>query len=143
MSKQRVGIVRSAGSHFETVIAAARDAYPDAAIIVLTQSESHVEGIDCVHLPRGGVASVLAIRKQRLDAIVVMYGSKRLELLAALSGAPKRFVCPPDGILVPLHGGTVSVVLGQWMRRIRGEVLYWRMRFATRLDAVQTDDDSL
>lgn len=77
------------------------------------------------------------IRALRAETFVVLFHSRRLGLLAALSRVPNPSYCAIDGQLHPLPRSATKVVLGGLVQAVGGRLRYAVIRTAIHTSAVR------
>jgi hypothetical protein len=152
----RVALFYSVGPHFRRALDRVREEFatadaitsivppglPGDAVIgvlredVLVTERSHYTPRDLRPL----LGLLRHIRSRRFDVFVVMFDSLQLRLFAALSGAPQRMVCLPQGALLPLRGNVATILFAEGARRIRGRIRYTAIWLAIRLRPVRTSN---
>ncbi len=147
----RIGLLYSFAPHFKQAAAALREQYPEAHITALVPPdfpEAAVCGVvdrqeTCAPAPGGkrglGEALRLArvIRTARFDVFVVLFDSPRLQALAAISGATRRFWYGLDAALHPLQIRIATACAKLLCQRIRGTLTYWRIWLHIRCTRIQ------
>ncbi|MBI2425944.1 MAG: hypothetical protein HYV27_24180 [Candidatus Hydrogenedentes bacterium] len=137
----RIGVFYSHGPHFLRVLKQVRQKQPGATLIAFvphTFPAQYLEGIVSeVHRtagtrPAAALKTLRQLRAARLDEFIVMFDSPRLQLLAALSGAPTRACHTVDGRQRPINFQVIRPLLRWATRRIRGQFTYWRIRRIVR-----------
>lgn len=137
----RIGILYSYAPHFTRAVQHVRRAFPDAQVIAFvpaslpheTVSASVNEQIVCVPEPQKpktpGQAWTLvkAIRRQRLDMLVVLFRSTNLQAIGLASGAREIRCYDLHGNLAPIRLQPVRSLCSAVGRRIVGEFQYCRI----------------
>jgi hypothetical protein len=135
---QTICALYSRGPHFSRVLNHLRKTAPQARIIALvpaTYPDDYLEGLadEVVTLQAtSGVAGLKEVRRKvkagGADALVVMFDSPRLRLLARLCPVRQRWCYTIDGRFFPVRLALFRQVLQAIVRRIRGYLLYRRIR---------------
>lgn len=141
---ERICAFYSKGPQFVRMLKRLRAEYPDEIIVAAIPAEfpfSAIEGLadETIRFPEAGGASlsanlrvVRALRQSRSSHIVVMFDSPRLNLVARLSGASKRWCFSVDGRLRPLSQPLAHVILAPTWLRLCGQVDYLRAKLGTK-----------
>lgn len=141
---ERIGAFYSKGPHFVRMLKRLRAEYPDETIVAALPADfpsGVIEGLADETLrfpvPEEGASMsralgiVRALRRARCSHIVVMFDSPRLNLLARMSGASKRWCFPADGRLRPLAQPLPRLLLAPAWLRLCGQMDYLRARMGT------------
>jgi hypothetical protein len=150
---EKIGAFYSYGPHYRRLLKHLRETYPEAEISAFVPSgypedfladlADHVVHTGLAPGNSGGLSGMLALlrtlRRERCGLFVVMFASPKLRLLAALSGARDRRVFPPGGRFSPIRFQPLRMLAGGICRRIRGRIVWWRIRRAVYHDPVEKE----
>lgn len=141
---ERICAVYSRGPHFVRMLKRLRAEYPDEILVAALPTTFPVQAIagladETLALPpapkagavRHALHTIGLLRKARCSHIVIMFDSPRLNILARLSGASKRWCYPVDGRLKPLTQPLFRVLAAPAWLRLRGEMDYLRARLGS------------
>lgn len=141
---ERICAFYSKGPHYVRMLRRLRAEYPDEIIVAAIPTDfpySAIEGLagETIRLPEPTSGSALRrgwhiareLRQNRCSHLVVMFDSPRLNLLARLSGAARRWCFSVDGRLRPLSQSLPQVLFAPCWLRLCGEVDYLRARLGT------------
>lgn len=133
----RVVLLYSRGPHIRAALRRLRETFTDAELYLLAPAgfPRDIAALADYHIPvparltpSGLLRLLLSIRKRRPDHFVVMFPSFRLTLFAQLTGARQRWILPPDVTLRPLAVQPLRSMVSALRRRVRGELIYRRIR---------------
>lgn len=141
---ERIGAFYSRGPHYLRMLNRLRAEYPEETIVAIIPKSfppGIIEGIvnetltldddeRKMHLLHG-IRAVRLLRRARCSHIVVMFDSPRLNLLARLSRAAKRWCFTADGRLRPLSQSLPQLLLAPVWLRLCGQIDYMRARMGT------------
>ena len=136
-----IGILYSYAPHFRKAVHHLRTTSPNARLIAFVPPSfpsdvlsAYVdEQVSCVPEPQSPKTLpqswrlIREIRKQRLDIFVVLFKSSRLQGVSALSGATESCCYDLSGALTPVRLRLFHAFFGGIFRRVRGQLLYWRL----------------
>ena len=137
----KIGILYSYAPHFTRAVQHVRKTWPEAHIIAfvpkslptVTISEHVDEQRVCVPEPQhpktlGQAWSLIKeIRRQRLDTLVVLFKSTKLQAIGLASGARKVSCYDLHGNLAPIRLNPVRSLCSTVVRRTIGELRYRRI----------------
>lgn len=141
---ERICAFYSKGPQFLRMLKRLRAEYPDEIIVATIPADfpfAVIENLadETIRFPEAAGASiggslriVRELRRTRCSHIVVMFDSPRLNLLARLSGASKRWCFSVDGRLRPLGQPLARVLLAPTWLRLCGQVDYLRAKLGTK-----------
>lgn len=142
---ERICAFYSKGPHFVRMLKRLRAEYPDEIIVAAIPAEFPFAVIEeladeTIRFPETTGGASLAeslrilreLRRTRCSHIVVMFDSPRLNLLARLSGAAKRWCFSVDGRLRPLSQPLLRLILAPVWLRLCGQVDYLRAKLGTK-----------
>lgn len=142
---ERICAFYSKGPHFVRMLKRLRAEYPDEIIVAALPADfpfDVIEGLvdETLRIPvaaggtstAGSLRVVRELRKTKCSHIVVMFDSPRLNLLARLSGASKRWCFSVDGRLRPLSQSLMRLILAPVWLRLCGQMDYLRARLGTK-----------
>lgn len=128
----------SRGPHFTRLIAQVRKVTPFARVIALVPPNypaDHLEDLadEVVTVgPARGLAGLRAVRERvrlaKADALVVMFDSPRLRMLAKVCPVRYRYCYTIDGRFFPVRMTLVRQTIESVTRAIRGRLTYRRIR---------------
>jgi hypothetical protein len=148
---ERICAFYSKGPQFVRMLKRLRAEYPDEIIVAALPAEfpfAVIEGLadETIRFPEAGGASlggsvriVRELRRTQCSHIVVMFDSPRLNLLARLSGATKRWCFSVDGRLRPLSQPLAHLILAPVWLRLCGQVDYLRAKLGTKRRSRNTE----
>lgn len=141
---ERICAFYSKGPHFVRMLKRLRAEYPDEILVAAIPHDfplAVIEGMvnEILRFPKEGPSATLgrnlriarALRRARCSHIVVMFDSPRLNLLARVSGAAKRWCFSADGRLRPLARPLPQLILSPCWLRVCGQMDYLRARLGT------------
>ena len=142
---ERICAFYSKGPHFVRMLKRLRAEYPDEIIVAAIPADfpfAVIEDLidETIRFPEAAGGASLAeslrnvreLRRTRCSHIVVMFDSPRLNLLARLSGATKRWCFSVDGRLRPLSLPLARILLAPIWLRLCGQVDYLRAKLGTK-----------
>ena len=142
---ERICAFYSKGPHFVRMLKRLRAEYPDEIIVAALPAEfpfDVIEGLvdETLRFPEtaggaslaGSLQIVRELRKTKCSHMVVMFDSPRLNLLARLSGASKRWCYSVDGRLRPLSQPLTRLMLAPAWLRLCGQMDYLRAKLGTK-----------
>lgn len=147
----RIGILYSYAPHFTRAVQHLRKTWPEAHIIAFvpkslpatTISEHVNEQRVCVPEPQlpktlGQAWSLVKeIRRQRLDTLVVLFKSTKLQAIGLASGAKEVSCYDLHGNLAPVRLNPVRSLCSAFVRRIIGELRYRRIWLVVHCTSVK------
>lgn len=141
---ERICALYSKGPHYVRTLERLRAEYPHEIIVAAIPTSYPfrvIEGLadETIRLPEPDEQSGLRrswtvlrrLRKARCSHIVVLFDSPRLNFLARLSGTGRGWCHTVDGRLYVLTQSMAGLLGSSLLRRLRGEVDYWRARIGT------------
>lgn len=142
---ERICAFYSKGPHYVRMLKRLRAEYPDEIIVaaippdfpfsVIEQLADETirfnETAGCTS-PGASLRIVRELRRSRCSHVVVMFDSPRLNLLARLSGASKRWCFSVDGRLRTLSQPLTRMILAPVWLRLCGQVDYLRAKLGTK-----------
>jgi hypothetical protein len=142
---ERICAFYSKGPHFVRMLKRLRAEYPDEIIVAAIPADFPIEVIErladeTIRFPEtaggaslaGSLQIVRELRKTKCSHMVVMFDSPRLNLLARLSGASKRWCYSVDGRLRPLSQPLTRLMLAPAWLRLCGQMDYHRAKLGTK-----------
>ena len=142
---ERICAFYSKGPHFVRMLKRLRAEYPDEIIVAAIPSTfpfDVIEGLadETFRFPEaadsastaGSLQVVRELRRTKCSHVVVMFDSPRLNLLARLSGASKRWCYSVDGRLRPLSQPLTRLILAPAWLRLCGQLDYLRAKLGTK-----------
>ena len=142
---ERICAFYSKGPHFVRMLKRLRAEYPDEIIVAAIPSAfpfDVIEGLadETIRFPEaadgasttGSLHVVRELRRTKCSHMVVMFDSPRLNLLARLSGASKRWCYSVDGRLRPLSQPLTRLMLAPAWLRLCGQLDYLRAKLGTK-----------
>ncbi|HDP35382.1 MAG TPA: hypothetical protein ENN29_09765 [Candidatus Hydrogenedentes bacterium] len=148
--QKQVGVMYSYGPHFLKAVESAANNFPDATITALVPTNYPAERLTsygaqircCVPEPGAArsvgavIRTLCAVRRGKYDVFVVLFPSVKLRVLAAASGAARRYCFGLDNNLAELKGNPMRILCEQVARRIKGQLLYWKIWMHIRLTPI-------
>ncbi len=141
---ERICAFYSKGPHFVRMLKRLRAEYPDEIIVAAIPAAfpfDVIEGLanETIRFPEaahgasttGSLQVVRELRRTKCSHMVVMFDSPRLNLLARLSGASKRWCFSVDGRLRPLSQPLTRQLMAPAWLRLCGQMDYLRARMGT------------
>ena len=147
----KIGILYSYAPHFTRAVQHMRKTWPEAHINAFVPESlpaatisAHVdEQIVCVPEPQKSKtlgqawALIREIRRQRLDMLVVLFKSTKLQTIGLASGAGEIYCYDLHGNLAPIRLQPVRSLFSGVVRRIVGELRYRRIWLVVHCTSVK------
>lgn len=141
---ERICAFYSKGPHYVRMLKRLRAEYPEEIIVAAIPADfpfAAIEGLadETIRFPEAvegasagrNLRIVRELRRTRCSHIVVMFDSPRLNLLARMSGATKRWCFSADRRLRPLSQPLPRLIAAPCWLRLCGQMDYLRARMGT------------